>query len=110
MGIRGVSGTEGETPVAVEKLLVDTDSLYTFGGTGVKVNFSGVGGSDNVTVEKFDSVPAIGSDNNIEEDNLSQFRYVINRLASCMRVEVPAGETVEQNLYMQGNRIVAPPR
>lgn len=32
------------------------------------------------------------------------------RLAGCMRVEVSAGETVEQNLYMQGNRIVAPPR
>jgi hypothetical protein len=70
--------TVGETPVAVEQLLVDTDSLFSFGGTGVKLGFTGVSGSDSVTVEKFDSAPAVGSDNNIEEDNLSEFRYVIN--------------------------------
>ena len=70
------AGTVGETPVAVEKLLVDADGSYTFGGTGVKIDFAGVSGSDSVTVQKFDSAPAGGS--NVEEDNLSEFRYVID--------------------------------
>ena len=70
------AGTVGETPVAVEKLLVDADSLHTFGGTGVKIDFAGVNGSDSVTVEKFDSAPVGGS--NVEEESLSEFRYVID--------------------------------
>jgi len=32
------------------------------------------------------------------------------RLAGCMRVEVPEGDTLEQNLYMQTNRLIAPPQ
>jgi len=31
-------------------------------------------------------------------------------VAGCMRVEVPEGETVEQDLYMQFGQLVAPPR
>jgi hypothetical protein len=68
--------TGGETPVAVEQLMVGKDSLYTFGATGVKLGFSGVSSGGSVTVEKFGSPPAGGS--TIEEDSVSQFRYVID--------------------------------
>jgi hypothetical protein len=66
----------GETPVAVEKLLVDSDGPMTFGGTGVKLDFFGVSASDSVTVEKFDSAPIGGTE--IAEANVSDFRYVIS--------------------------------
>lgn len=65
-----------EQPVASESILIDADGLASFGGTGVKIDFANVSGSDEVMVEKYDSAPVGGSE--IPEENVSQFRYVIN--------------------------------
>ena len=66
----------GETPVAEETLYIDADGTYTFGGTGVKVDFFGVNGPDSLSVQKFDSAPIGGTE--IAEENVGDFRYVIN--------------------------------
>lgn len=67
----------GRVSVATESdtKTVDANGSVEFGSTGIDVNFSGVSGSGDVTVSKFDS-PAFGT-GTISESNVSSFRFLV---------------------------------
>lgn len=54
---------------------VDADGAVSFGGTGVTINFSGTGGSGEVTVSKFNSAP--DGREGISESIVSDYRFGI---------------------------------
>ena len=73
----GVSDAPGVSPViAVITSTVGSDGPVDFGPTGVTIDFTGVGGSDEVTVTKFGDAPD-GTDG-IPLSNVSTYRYVID--------------------------------
>jgi surface protein len=54
---------------------VSSDGIVDFGATGIEINVSGVSGSGEVTVQRFDSGPS-GTDG-ISESNVSDYRVAI---------------------------------
>ena len=65
----------GLAPEASVSKMVDSDGLADFEATGADVNFSGVTGSGEVTVQLFGNAP--DGTNGIEEANVSTYRLVI---------------------------------
>ena len=65
----------GLAPEASVSKIVDNDGLVDFEATGADVNFSGVTGSGEVTVQLFGNAP--DGTNGIEEPNVSTYRLVI---------------------------------
>ena len=55
---------------------VSTDGLVDFGSTGATIDFSGITGSGDVTVQRFDDAPS--STDGITETNVSEYRLVID--------------------------------
>jgi surface protein len=59
---------------------VTSDGVVDFGTTGTTIDFSGVSGSGDVTVQRFDDGP-MGTEG-IEEANVSDFRFVITAVGT----------------------------
>jgi hypothetical protein len=73
----GVSDAPGVSPViAVITSTVGSNGPVDFGPTGVTIDFTGIGGSDEVTVTKFGDAPD-GTDG-IPLSNVSTYRYIID--------------------------------
>jgi len=69
----------GLAPEASASKVVSSDGLVDFGPTGVDIDFSGVFGSSQVTVERFSNAPS--DIDGISEANVSDYRLVIT--AAC---------------------------
>lgn len=67
--------SDGAVTTNANSATVDSGGATEFQDTGVRINFSGVSGSDDVRVAKFE-LPPSGTDG-ISESNVSQWVYVI---------------------------------
>jgi len=70
------SHTFSPQPAGSSTQTVSGDGIVTFANTSVRINFTGVSNSKDVTVKKFNSRPA--NITGISETNISKFRWVIN--------------------------------
>ena len=62
-------------PISFSSKLVDSDGLVDFGGTSTGINFSGVAGSGEVKVDKYENGPS--NTDGIQEENVSDERIII---------------------------------
>lgn len=72
--VKVVNADPSDALVATTKT-VNSDGVVNFGGTGVDVAFTGVGGSQDVEVAKFGNAP-IGA-SGFAESNVSNYRFII---------------------------------
>ncbi len=69
--------TATNAPSSYSHTVTSSISTYTFFGTGVIIEFSGVSGSGTCTVERYDNSPAQNV-SGITHANVSPYRFVIN--------------------------------
>ena len=66
----------GRFPLSADTENVFEDGVFDFGRTGVDLDISGVSGSGQVTVNRFDDAPS--NSEGITEDNVSKYRLTIS--------------------------------
>jgi hypothetical protein len=87
-------GGGGSLPVASATNTITEDGTEDFGDTGTDLAFSGVSGSDAVTVNRYDEGP--DGTNGISESNVSSYRVTIDAGSGAVRLTGPSRSSVQR--------------